>query len=76
MDVGKLVRMANQIAANFDYGNEEGKKVAATCDHLSRFWNSAMKKQLIEYRRSGEEGLSTLAAAAVDQLAEKESDAA
>ena len=76
MDVNKLVRMANQIAANFDYGVDEGQKVAATCDHLSRFWNSAMKAQLIQFRGSGEDGLSALAAAAVDQLAERESNAA
>lgn len=76
MDVNKLVRMANQIAANFEYGDDDAKKVAAVCDHLSRFWNSSMKAQLIQYRRSGDDGLTELAASAVDQLADKESDAA
>lgn len=75
MDVNKLVRMANQIATNFEYADPE-QGAAAVCDHLSRFWNSAMKAQLIEYQRAGETGLSDLAGSAVAKLAEKESNAA
>lgn len=76
MDVNKLVRMANQIATNFDYGSDRNKSADAVCDHISRFWNSSMKDQIIQYQRSGETGLSELASLAIARLAEKESDAA
>jgi len=76
VDVNKLVRMANQIAANFDYGADRDHAVASVSDHLARFWTLAMKRQIIDYRRRGETGLSAVADAAVAELAETIGDAA
>jgi hypothetical protein len=48
MDTEKLVRMANQIAANSDYGSDKDKIAATVADHLTRFWTPAMRKAVIE----------------------------
>jgi len=71
MDVNKLVRMANQIAANFDYGIGDDKAADGVLDHLTRFWTPDMKAAIIEYRSQGAGGLSRVAALAVERLAEK-----
>ena len=42
MDVAKLSRMANQIAANFAAQGEE-KAVAETALHIWKFWDPRMK---------------------------------
>jgi len=76
MDVNKLVRMANQIADNFDYGVGDDKAADGVLDHLSRFWTPEMKAAIIEYRGRGEGGLSRIAALAVERLAEKTADPA
>ena len=70
-EVIKLVRMANQIALNFEYGADKSKTVAAVLDHLTRFWTLEMKQSIIAYARSGGDGLGEVAAEAVTQLADK-----
>jgi len=64
----KLVRMANQIADNFNYGAED-KAVAGVLDHLTRFWTTDMKLTIIEQQSAGDIGLNEIAAAAVRALA-------
>lgn len=76
MITNKLVRMANQIADNFDYGPDKDKAVAGVLDHLTRFWTPEMKRAIIEHQQSGADGLSTVASAAVTKLAEKTESAA
>jgi len=71
----KLVRMANQIADNFDYGDRD-KAVAGVLDHLVRFWTMDMKRSIIEQHRAGTPVLNEIAAAAVEALAEKVGQAA
>jgi formate dehydrogenase subunit delta len=76
MDVNKLVRMANQIAANFDFGPDKAKAAEGVLDHLRRFWTSQMKAQIVERYESGDAGLNEIAAMAVQKLAEDKSHAA
>ena len=76
MNVNKLIRMANQIAANFDYGGDTAKEVAGVVDHLRRFWTPGMRAEIVEYRRRGGTELNELAAGAVAQLAAEKNDAA
>jgi formate dehydrogenase subunit delta len=76
MDVDKLVRMANQIAANFEYGADEGKVAADVADHLRRFWTPEMRAQIIQYRTGGGTGLNKIAALAVVKLVEEKPRAA
>jgi hypothetical protein len=69
MDIEKLVRMANQIAANSDYGPDKGKLAAGVADHLTRFWTPEMRAAIIEGHKRKILDLSPLAASAVERLA-------
>ena len=69
MDVDKLVRMANQIAANLDHGPDKEKVAAAAADHLKRFWSSTMRAAIVEGHCKKVLDLSPLAARAVEILA-------
>ena len=69
MDVDKLVRMANQIAANLDYGPDKEKVAAAAAEHLKRFWSSTMRAAIVEGHSKKLLDLSPLAARAVEILA-------
>jgi formate dehydrogenase subunit delta len=71
MDVNKLIRMANQIAANFDYGTDKERAIAGVLDHVTRFWTLDMKQAIVAYRQVGGDGLADVAAEAVNQLGEK-----
>ena len=68
MDTEKLVRMANQIAANSDYGSDKDKIAAMVADHLTRFWTPAMRKAVIEGHQGNLLDLSPTAARAVEKL--------
>jgi formate dehydrogenase subunit delta len=68
MDIEKLVRMANQIAANSDYGPDKEKLAATVADHLTRFWTPEMRAAIIEGHRRKLLDLSPLAASAVEKL--------
>jgi formate dehydrogenase subunit delta len=71
----KLVRMANQIADNFNYGDPK-KAVAGVTDHLMRFWSMDMKRDIIGRHSRGDIGLNAIAAEAVTALAKKIGQAA
>ena len=76
MDVEKLVRMANQIAANVDYGPDKDKVVAAVADHLTRFWTPEMRAAVIEGHRRKVLDLSPIASRAVEKLVPPKNNAA
>jgi len=42
MDIAKLRRMADQIAANFEASGHEAA-VASTAEHIWKFWDPRMK---------------------------------
>lgn len=67
----KLVRMANQIADNFDYGDDQSKAIAGVLDHLTRFWTPDMKQTIVEQQSGGDIGLNPIAAEAVRSLADQ-----
>ena len=68
MDVEKLVKMANQIAANSDYGADKEHIAAVVADHLTRFWTPAMRKAIIEGHQKKLVDLTPMAAQAVEKL--------
>ena len=76
MDIEKLVRMANQIAANIDYGPDKDKLAAGVADHLTRFWTPEMRAAVIEGHKRKILDLSPLAARAVEKLAAPKINAA
>ena len=62
-----MVHMANQIALFFaSYPKEEA--VAGVADHLQKFWEPRMRKQITEYVEHGGSGLHELAFEAVKRL--------
>jgi formate dehydrogenase subunit delta len=67
----RLVYMANQIAGAFGH-QEPDEAVAATCDHIRRFWDPRMRRLIAEHLASGGEGLGDIARGAVEQLARGE----
>jgi len=64
----KLIYMANQIAREFA-GQRPRDAAEATWDHLWHFWDPRMREMIVEHMRSGDEGLSDIARAAVERLA-------
>jgi formate dehydrogenase subunit delta len=69
MAADRLVYMANQIGKFFvTQGAEEA--VAGTADHLHKFWDPRMRKQILDHAAQGGEGLDPLVKQAVEQLRE------
>lgn len=71
----KLTRMANQIATFFAHqGGEDAEAreqaVAAVADHLVKFWDPRMRRQIRAHLAAGGAGLDPLARDAVARLAD------
>jgi formate dehydrogenase subunit delta len=64
--VEKLVMMANQIARNVPVRGEE-EAIAATADHIRRFWEPRMRAAIVAYLDGGGR-LEPIAEAAVRRL--------
>lgn len=71
MDVERLVTMANDIGNFFASEADRQAGVAGVADHLRKFWDPRMRKQLIAHLQSGGAGLSEIARAGVEQLVTK-----
>ncbi len=71
MDIGRLVAMANDIAAFFD--SEPDKAVAAegVRFHLARFWDPRMRREIIAHAKPVEQASRPTARRAVELLAER-----
>lgn len=63
-----LIRMANQIAGNFNYEKNDEKAVAATADHIRRFWAPLMREQIFAYQRNDGAELEPRARLALERL--------
>ena len=67
MDAHHLVTMVNEIAAFFA-GEDPGKAAENVANHLRRYWDPRMRRQILEHRSHGGEGLSQVARAGVDLI--------
>ena len=68
MKTAALVRMANEIAANFR-SYSEAEAVAAIASHLRRFWEPRMREELRRAIQAGRAAdLSPLVVAAMQRL--------
>jgi formate dehydrogenase subunit delta len=63
-----LVRMANQIAANY-VALPHDQAAAAVAKHLRSFWAPSMRDDIRAYVATGGAGLSDVATTAIIQLA-------
>ncbi len=64
MDIGQLRHMVDQIARNFAVQGHD-KAVAATADHIVRFWDPRMKAAIVAQNGA----LSPIARGAIELLA-------
>lgn len=64
-ELDSLIRMANQIAANFRFHEDGVKRIA---DHFRRFWAPSMRKQLGDYAANDGKGLDEAVFAALSHL--------
>lgn len=62
-----LVRMANQIGKFFAAQGEE-RAVAGISDHIKKFWEPRMKKQIFAYLDEGGSGLEPITLKALQTL--------
>lgn len=69
MDIQRLVAMANDIAAFFD--SEPDRQVAAegVRNHVRKFWEPRMRREIIAHVQKGGAGLTPTARSAVESLA-------
>lgn len=70
MHIEHLVQMANEIAAFFDGASDEGEAAKNVAAHLRRYWDPRMRKQIAEHVQAGGPGLTSLARASVELLAQ------
>jgi formate dehydrogenase subunit delta len=70
MNIDLLIKMSNEITAFFVGELDEKEATAAVANHLRRYWDPRMRKQIIAYceERQGA-GLVDVAKNAVGQLA-------
>ena len=67
MNSDLMVHNANQIALYFaSFPREEA--IAGVTDHIQKFWEKRMKKQIVEYIAKGGNGLHELVVEAVKRL--------
>ena len=64
-EIEQLVKMANQIAANFSFHDDGAERVA---DHIQRFWPPVMKNLLTEFASNQSESLDQLVLEALPML--------
>jgi formate dehydrogenase subunit delta len=70
MDDKKLVYMANQIAAAFNY-QDEAAAVSSIAGHIRSFWDPRMRKAIFAVEQAGGDGLQPRALQAIRSLRPK-----
>jgi len=61
MEIARLIKMANDIGMFFEVDKDRERGVAGVADHIRKFWEPRMRRQLLAYfeEKSGE-GLSPI----------------
>ncbi len=68
MNIERLVTMANDIATYFTVEPDHAAAVHGVRDHIKRFWDPVMRRQLKAHLDDGGEGMLPLAKEAVAGL--------
>jgi len=70
MNAEHLAEMVNDIANFFAIEPDHNVAIDSVCNHLRKFWDPRMRRQIIAYVRDhGAGGMSELARAGVEKLA-------
>ncbi|HLQ13969.1 MAG TPA: formate dehydrogenase subunit delta [Steroidobacteraceae bacterium] len=68
MSLESLVRMANDIGHFFAAEPKRADAVAGVANHIRRFWDPRMRRQIAAHLAAGGEGLDPLAREAISGL--------
>ena len=68
MDIGRLVAMANDIAAFFDGDTDKAAATEGVRSHIAKFWEKRMRREIIAHVEAGGAGLAPTASAAIKLL--------
>lgn len=68
MNIERLITMANDIANYFAAEPDHAAAVEGVRDHLTKFWDPVMRRQLKAHMAAGGDGLSPLAQEAVERV--------
>ena len=68
MALSDLVRMLNQITANFSY-EDHAQAAEDVAVHLRSFWTPQMRAEILEHARAGGGDLSEVSRMALEALA-------
>lgn len=69
MKIERLVSMANDIGAFFDADPDKAEAARSVANHLKRFWDPRMRRQILAHYREGGAGLNPVVRSAVGLLA-------
>ena len=70
MNAERMAEMVNDIANFFAAEPDRSAAVNGVCDHLRKYWEPRMRRQIIAHVRDhGAAGMSELARAGVEKLA-------
>lgn len=69
MRVERLVAMANDIGAFFGADPDKIEAARNIANHIKRFWDPRMRREIVEHSRHGGHGLDEVARSAIDILA-------
>ena len=58
MKIGQLVRMANQIGSFFESMPDQDKAMKGIAEHLRKFWDPRMRRELLAFLDQHPEGRS------------------
>lgn len=64
----KLIRMAEQIAANVSISDDEDEVATRLAEHLQKFWDPHMRTEILKHAEAHPATLSPVLAAALQLL--------
>ena len=67
-ELAHLIKMANQIAINLDYGDASELSADRVADHIVRFWATSMKHKILNYAKCDGSELHQITKTAVLKL--------
>ena len=68
MNIERLVHMANDIGNFFKAEPDHAQAVEGVANHIRRFWDPRMRKEILAYAEGGGEGMMELVREAVLKL--------
>ena len=70
MNIERMVEMVNDIANFFASEPDHAVAIAGVANHLKRYWEPRMRKQILAHLDAGGHGLSDLGREGVQKLAQ------